>query len=147
MLSYLYRLVFHPSNLLFKLLLLLSIIMVIFMYLRMLQEKEIKKIEGFTQNESYVFKENDEKYDTFYSEYYEDVHNTKKHNNFEIMLMLNQTMPSKKYSTILDVGCGTGCLVDQLTTMGFHAFGVDKSKAMIETAEKNIRITSFNATQ
>lgn len=129
---------------LFKLLLLLAIVMVVFIYLRMLQEKETQKIEGFTQQkEAYVFKQNDEKYDTFYSEYYDEVHDTEKHNEFEMMLMLKQTMPSTKYSTILDIGCGTGCLVDKLTTLGYHVFGVDKSESMIRMAEKKYPKNEF----
>ena len=45
--------------------------------------------------------------------------------------------PSKGETVrILDVGCGTGCMVDVLREAGSRAFGVDKSQAMVEFSKQ-----------
>jgi SAM-dependent methyltransferase len=66
---------------------------------------------------------------------YDDIQKPEQRNLYEIMVLIKQTMPTEK-SNMLDIGCGTGSLVNQLNKMGYHAYGIDKSQEMIKMAEK-----------
>jgi ubiquinone/menaquinone biosynthesis C-methylase UbiE len=55
--------------------------------------------------------------------------------DFEIGKIIDATQPTKK-SVFLDLGSGTGDLVNKLNSQGYLAYGIDKSKSMIEEAEK-----------
>jgi SAM-dependent methyltransferase len=46
------------------------------------------------------------------------------------------TEPSTKHSCFLDIGSGTGYMVDQLTQAGYMAYGIDKSQEMIKYSEE-----------
>lgn len=42
-------------------------------------------------------------------------------------------------STILDLGCGTGCpMADYITSLGHHILGVDQSEEMLAIARQNL---------
>jgi SAM-dependent methyltransferase len=45
------------------------------------------------------------------------------------------TQPSKIHSCFLDIGCGTGSLVNALTSYGYRAYGMDKSPDMIKHSQ------------
>jgi len=92
--------------------------------------------EAFTQNERYVVKTNDDVYDDFYCQIHDTIHLPEQRTDFELIQILKMTQPSTKHSVFLDVGSGTGHLVNELKTAGYKAYGVDKSKAMIDYADK-----------
>jgi SAM-dependent methyltransferase len=50
--------------------------------------------------------------------------------------IVEATQPDKETSVFLDVGCGTGCLVDALKRRGYVAIGVDQSDAMVEVGKE-----------
>jgi len=102
------------------------------------------KIEGFTQMQKYIVKENDELYDDFYVDYYDELSNDISKLKFEVNEICHSTKPDKKNSKILDVGCGTGNLVNKFVKNGYKIKGIDKSKAMIEKASKKHPGCEFN---
>jgi ubiquinone/menaquinone biosynthesis C-methylase UbiE len=114
-------------------LIILALVLYLLIVYRIQEEKFLK--EGFSQREHYIFKQNENKYDDFYAELYDDIQKPEQRNLFEIMVLIKQTMPTEK-SNMLDIGCGTGSLVNQLNKMGYRAYGIDKSQEMINMAEK-----------
>lgn len=90
------------------------------------------KSEGFAQDAPYVIKRNDEVYDSFYTGIYDYLNKTKKRAKYEMSQIVESTQPDKQNSVFLDIGCGTGCIVNQLTESGYRAFGIDKSDAMVK---------------
>jgi len=94
------------------------------------------KREGFSQMEKYVIKENDNLYDNFYVDYYDDLSKDLSKLKFEVNEICHATEPTKKNSKILDIGCGTGNLVNKFVKKGYKIKGVDKSKAMVDKASE-----------
>jgi SAM-dependent methyltransferase len=94
------------------------------------------KYEGFQQKEQFTIQRGDGIYDDFYSEIHDKLYNTESRSEKEAVEIIGATLPDKTHSVFLDIGCGTGCLVDALKRRGYNAVGVDKSKAMIETGKE-----------
>ena len=78
-------------------------------------------------------KKNQDIYDDFYSEYYDGIFHNKEKTAFEIGKISN--LGKKQQAKILDVGCGTGNEVNELTNKNLEVIGLDNSKHMIEKAE------------
>ena len=115
-----------------KLFLLLStILLLVYVY----NEKHIQK-EGFSQQEKFVLKENEEVFDDFYVDYYDDLTHDSYKNSFEIKEILQTTKIRPKNATVLDVGCGTGHQCQLLHKQGAKVYGIDKSNAMIKRSHK-----------
>ena len=92
--------------------------------------------EGFEQEDQFLFKTNDEIYDEFYADIYDYlVYNTIK-NHYEIGEIVNKTSPTSE-SVILDIGCGTGHHVAELSAQNLNVVGIDISPSMIAKAKKN----------
>lgn len=135
MFYYLYRLFSSTSQNVELLKILIILALVLYLLIRYRLDEERFQKEGFSQREPYVFKQNENKYDDFYANLYDDIQKPEQRNLYEIMVLIKQTMPTEK-SNMLDIGCGTGSLVNQLNKMGYHAYGIDKSQEMIKMAEK-----------
>jgi len=104
-------------------------------------------IEGFTQSKPYVYKKNKEVYDDFTADIYDELHNTKNQTDWELAQIIRLTSPDTNNSVFLDIGSGTGSVVNQLKSNGYKAYGVDNSSDMIEYAEKkHPNIDIINAT-
>ena len=101
------------------------------------------KREGFAQMDKYIIKENDDLYDDFYVDYYDDLSEDISKLKFELTEICHATEPTKKNSKILDIGCGTGNLVDKFVKKGYTIKGVDKSKAMVEKASNKFPDCDF----
>jgi len=100
------------------------------------------KIEGFEQQQKFLFKRDSEIYDDFYADIYDYlVFNTLK-NEYEIGWILNSASPSSE-SKILDVGCGTGHHVSSLGSKGFDVIGIDISPSMVKKAKENFPQLKF----
>ncbi len=97
-------------------------------------DSEIDDSEGFTQTTPYVLKTDDLIYDNFYAGIYDTLYETDKRTNFEVQTIIEITQPSTHSSVMLDIGCGTGHLVNSLNKKGYKTFGIDKSHAMIQQA-------------
>ena len=89
--------------------------------------------EGFDQAVPFVLKRDNQIYDDFYATIYDEIHNTESKEIGEILQIVQPT----KRSIFLDIGSGTGHLVNKLTQMGYYASGVDKSEAMVEQSTRN----------
>ena len=87
--------------------------------------------EGFSQKDRFVAKYNGNVYDMFYAQIYDELNAPKKRIPYEIDSIIKMTQASD-YSRFLDIGSGTGNVVNELVELGYDAYGVDKSEAMIE---------------
>jgi len=93
-------------------------------------------IETF-QSQPYVLKQNDDIYDIFYIDHYDTLFETEKYSEEDFSTISSNTVLNND-SSILDIGCGTGSLLNRFRDGGFLAFGVDKSRSMVEQAQENI---------
>lgn len=125
----------------FKLLVFLSILMAYFLLNRSFQL--MPREEGFQQMEKYVVKRGHHIYDDFYVDIYDHLNQTESRAKYESEAILNATQADPQASIILDVGCGTGCLVETMKQAGYkNVYGVDKSVAMIEYAREKSETVS-----
>lgn len=111
----------------------LSIIILIIHFFRLFNTKPY--YEGFHQNAPFILKRDNQIYDSFYAMVYDDLYKTETRSDYEYKKIIEMTQPTEK-SEFLDVGSGTGHLVNNLNNAGYHAIGIDKSKAMINYSEK-----------
>jgi len=114
------------------------LLILVFLYIIFILFKKFGKSsqqqEGFTQIEPFIMKQNDTLYDDFYSQIYDEIHKPILRTDFELNTIIKMTEPTKN-SVFLDVGSGTGDLVNELREAGYQAYGIDKSKAMVEMSE------------
>lgn len=95
-----------------------------------------RTVDGFTQMQKFILKQNDDSYDKFYAHIYDDIHLPEDRCEKEVQLILDATDAdgTEGSSVFLDVGSGTGETLKVLQDKGFRCFGIDKSQAMIEKA-------------
>lgn len=93
--------------------------------------------EGFTQKEKFILKKNENVYDEFYVDMYDKIHLPHRRIPYEIKFILNTTQADESNSLFLDIGSGTGHIVNELNNLGYTAFGIDKSEAMINYCKRN----------
>lgn len=98
-------------------------------------KKWFPKKEGFAQMEKFIMKRGDDANDMFYAEVYDQLYQPEKRVPFELKTILSLTQASD-YSVFLDVGSRTGYLVNELTNLGYQAYGIEKSADMVEYSEK-----------
>ncbi len=91
--------------------------------------------EGFSQKEPFEVKVNEQKYDEFFVDMYESLHDSQGRSNNELYQIIKATEPTKD-SVFLDVGSGTGYSVNRLNDTGFHAYGIEKSNVMHDYSKK-----------
>lgn len=92
--------------------------------------------EGFHQKRPFVLKTDSDIYDEFYVDIYDKLHIPGERAEFAYNTIIDATMPNKMTSNFLDVGSGTGDLVNILTKSGYSAHGIDKSLAMVNCSKK-----------
>jgi len=92
--------------------------------------------EGFEQKAPFVLKNGNDVYDTFYTVVYDDLNKTSERCDYECSKIIELTHPSTANSVFLDIGSGTGHLVNLLTNRGFQAHGMDVSKDMVDYSQK-----------
>jgi len=124
----------NPNLFFTKIVLILGLILALIILYK-ITKPPVDKIEGFTQKEPFVLKTDQNMYDEFYVDIYDELYETKKRIQKELVQVLKMTEPSAKYSSFLDIGSGTGYTVDQLTQAGYKAYGIDKSDAMVKYSE------------
>lgn len=114
----------------FQLLIILAIIFIVLTVYKTAYKPTGK--EGFSQSDRYILKENTDIYDDFYSHIYDKLMLPKDRATYIISKVIELTEPSTQYSSILDVGSGTGHLLNLLSSAGYKAYGIDKSQAMVD---------------
>lgn len=82
------------------------------------------------------------------------VQNSSKIKHIKVKKISRLIKKLKGIKTILDIGCGTGILVDMLNKKGFHADGIDSSEDAIRFAQSNKKgnfifsdVNSFNSSK
>jgi SAM-dependent methyltransferase len=100
-------------------------------------------IEGFDNQEKFLFKTGDEVYDDFYANIYDYLVFNNIKNAYEIGEIVNKTSADET-SVILDVGCGTGHHVDELSQKNLKVLGIDISPSMIQKAKENFPSRDFS---
>ena len=90
--------------------------------------------EGFSQDKPFVLKQDNDIYDDFYTEIYDALTNAGKRTTYDADKIIEITNANNDTAYILDVGCGTGCLVAEFKKKGISIKGVDKSQSMINYA-------------
>lgn len=115
----------------------LLVILAFALIISSLFKKVLNKLphEGFTQDSPFVSKRNNEIYDSYYAMIYDDIFRPKPRVEYEYKTILDMTSPTTENSVFLDVGSGTGSLVSSLTNQGYEAYGIDKSKAMVDVSQ------------
>jgi len=101
------------------------------------------KRESFGQKKEFILKEGPEVYDKFYCGIYDDLILDKVKNEYEVGEIINVTKPTKN-SNILDVGSGTGEIVDLFHTKGFKSQGLEISSAMVKQSRKKYPHLTFS---
>ena len=94
------------------------------------------KQEGFEQSDHFLIKTNDEIYDDFYANIYDYLVFNDVKTKYEVGEIINKTTPDSE-SIILDVGCGTGHHVAELSHNNLNVIGIDISPSMISKAKEN----------
>jgi ubiquinone/menaquinone biosynthesis C-methylase UbiE len=101
--------------------------------------RNIKKnnnfLEGFQQNDQFLFKTGNDVYDRFYAEIYDHLVFNNLKDDYEVGEIINKTTPSSA-SKILDIGCGTGNQVVNFSQKGYNVIGIDISPSMVEKAKE-----------
>jgi SAM-dependent methyltransferase len=92
--------------------------------------------EGFEQSDHFLIKTNEDIYDDFYADIYDYLVFNNIKTNYEVGEIINKTTPDSE-SIILDVGCGTGHHVAQLSENNLNVVGIDISPSMISKAKDN----------
>jgi SAM-dependent methyltransferase len=127
------------NTFLFELLLLLAMAIVVLLFYKS-YFKQKNGQEGFQQKEKFILKENGETYDDFYGEIYDTLMLPEERIRYEMDTILKTLQPDTKHARMLDIGSGTGVLVNYLKEKGFTSYGVDKSKAMVEISKERFPI-------
>ena len=92
--------------------------------------------EGFTQNDTFIVKENVGIYDDFYVSIYDDLMFNPVKNNYEIGEISRITKMEPNISRVLDIGSGTGHHCNLLQKKGIKCEGLEASKAMVKQSAK-----------
>jgi SAM-dependent methyltransferase len=103
--------------------------------------------EGFQQQERFLLKTDASSYDEFYGEVYDKIMLPRERAEYEIDEVIKLLQPEPRFSTMLDIGSGTGAVINCLKTKGYKTYGIDQSQAMIDvskTTYKDIEIKCDN---
>ena len=101
-------------------------------------------VENFDNFSNHVVYESPEEiYDTFYSNIYDKLFESKTKNHFELYNIKNYTIDDNKYFkrdevNILDLGCGTGEHLKILKEYKLKFVGIDKSMKMLQKAREKL---------
>jgi len=89
-------------------------------------------VESFQQTGPFSLKTDADIYDDFYCDIYDRLMLPDARVKYELGIIMRTLNPDKNRSRILDVGAGTGTLVNSLVSAGYNAIGVDRSLAMVQ---------------
>ena len=116
-----------------KIIVFIILLMILIMVFKNLKSN---RVEGFEQNDQFLFKSGPEVYDDFYANIYDYLVFNNLKDEYEVGEIMNKTGASSQ-SVILDVGCGTGHHVAELSGRSIDVIGIDISPSMIKKAKEN----------
>lgn len=119
---------FSKSSLIQQLLIVLIIILIILYMFGLFKNKE-----NFNNMSKFMVNDNTNLYDDFYCNIYDKLHNCNNKNDILVEIIKNNSN-IKETSTILDIGSGTGEMVN-LLSKNYNIHGVDKSEPMIKLSK------------
>lgn len=97
--------------------------------------------EGFQQRERYVA---GHPYDEFYAEHYDIIQDTEVRCQTELQMILPY-LESADNPYVLDVGCGTGCILKMLDDANIPCTGIDKSSEMTALCSSKANVVTGDA--
>lgn len=122
-----------------KLLFLILIIMIFFVGI-----SHYSKREGFiNQTQKFSLIKGPSIFDEFYSTVYDDIITDNVKDEYQIGTIINKTGPTNK-SLVLDIGSGTGNIVNLFNEKNINAVGLDKSASMVNIAKSKFPNLTFN---
>ena len=126
-----------------KILIFISLLLIIIVFFKYINNKNPNKIEGFQQEQEFLFKKGPEIYDDFYADVYDFLVFNELKNDYEVGMIINQNTPNTK-TVVLDVGCGTGHHVAKMAqNNNLEIIGIDISPSMIKKAKANYPNLNF----
>jgi SAM-dependent methyltransferase len=126
----------NPNIIFLKVLITLFIIYIGYLLIYK-SKRRCSRQEGFTQNEKFILKTEDNIYDDFYSDIHDKIHLPDQRIGYELTKVIKMTEPTTQNSVFLDIGSGTGSQVNELKQAGYKAYGIDRSSSMVEKSTKN----------
>lgn len=123
-----------------KLLILITIFLIVIVMLKGFKSQIL--LEGYEQNDKFLFKQGPDIYDDFYADIYDYLVFNSLKNDYEVGTIINKTTPTSK-SIILDVGSGTGHHVAKMSDNGLNVVGIDISKSMVKKAQEKYPELNF----
>jgi len=127
---------FSKFSLLKKLLIILIIILSILLLI-----KKVNNKENFNNISKFIVYDNSNLYDDFYSNIYDKLHTCNNKNKLLVEIIKNNSN-IKKTSNILDIGSGSGEIVNLLSN-DCNIQGIDKSNSMIQLAKSKFPNRNF----
>ena len=123
---------FEETNKYFVILSLLSFFFILFLIREYILEYYGGNLrESFIQEPPFIVKRNENTYDEFSSKIYDKIFHPEKESYYIVDKVFNLTEPNPEFTTILDIGCGTGELLHHLDEKGYtNIYGLDKSLYM-----------------
>lgn len=129
-----------------KILLFVSLLLIIVVFFKYVNNKNPNKMEGFQQEQEFLFKKGNDIYDDFYADIYDFLVFNEIKNDYEVGMIINKNTANTK-SVILDVGCGTGHHVGKMAqNNNLEVIGIDISPSMIKKAKENYPKLNFQVT-
>ena len=130
-----------------KILLFISLLLIIIVFFKYVNNKNpnrnLNNIEGFEQQQDFLFKKGNDIYDDFYSDIYDYLVFNELKNDYEVGMIINQNVPNVK-TVVLDVGCGTGHHVGKMSqNNNLEVIGIDISPSMIKKEKENYPNLNF----
>ena len=134
-------------NTIFLVILIIVILMMFSRYLLKSNKNIFANHEGFSQNDKYISKLNENIYDEFYSSIYDELHDTERVVDYQFDELM-KAVPFNDSSKVLDIGSGTGYFLNVLSKNDINAIGLEKSlsiKSYSENLYPNINVIHGDA--
>lgn len=131
---------FEETNRYMMVLFILSIFFILVLLRNYIIERKVGggSKESFIQQPPFIVKRNENVYDEFTCKIYDTIFHPEKESQYVINNVFKLTEPSPNFTTILDIGCGTGELLNILSNKEYkNIYGLEKSESMaLECLEK-----------